>query len=499
MSFYQQLSFLLGLSAIAVLGSGSSTRAEQVPVPGTTSTSAFALAPHTVQQTRATAASLNGSRLGTPATRYRKLKSSNAAAPTGVETAQIPNSTPSAPVPSSAPDSTPSAPTPSSVPNSTPSAPSPASGTNFSDVGSNYWAYPFIQGLATQNVIAGFPDGTFRPEQPVTRAEFAAMIQKAFRPNAVRQYTSTGFADVPPNYWAADAIKAAYEGGFLAGYPNNLFLPNQTIPKVQAITGLASGLGLTPKGSAVNIVNTYYTDAGQIPTYAVNPVAAATQDHLVVDYPDVKMLNPAAPLTRAQAAADIYQALVALGQQPPIASNLVAATYIVGGPSSVSQITPATPPAPPPTENASGVSPGRSTRGVSSYVGVAGNIGISGGETALGLGNFSVISKIGLTNYLSFRPGAVIGDNTVVLLPVTFDLASEAQKLFGNKFRIDPYIGGGVAINTGHNSDAGGLVTGGIDLPITRQFTLNAAVNAAFINNTSVGVVVGVGYNFNGF
>ena len=485
-SFHQQLSFLLGLSTIAVLGSGSSTQAEmvrmnaspsannlasepessskQIPAPGTTATSAFVLAPHAAQ-------------LAHP--NFASTKISNAPAPTGVDTAQSPNSTPSGPVPFS--------------------APSPSVGTNFSDVGANYWAYPFIQGLATQNVIAGFPDGSFRPEQPVTRAEFAAMLQKAFKPNAARQLSSSGFADVPSNYWAAAAIKAAYEGGFLAGYPNNLFLPNQTIPKVQAITGLASGLGLTPKGSAVNVVNTYYTDAGQIPTYAINQVAAATQDHLVVNYPDVKMLDPGGSLSRAQAAADIYQALVALGQQPPIASSLMAANYIVGGPASVSKITPATPSAPPQAANSSGISPGRSTRGVSSYVGVAGNIGISGGETSLGIGNVAVISKIGLTRFLSVRPGIVTGDNPVILLPVTFDLSSEAERVFGNGFRIDPYVGGGIAINTNKDSGVDGLVTGGVDLPITRQFTLTAAVNADFNNNTSVGVLVGVGYNFNGF
>ncbi|MBV8885865.1 MAG: S-layer homology domain-containing protein [Chroococcidiopsidaceae cyanobacterium CP_BM_RX_35] len=463
-SFHQQLSFLLGLSTIAVLGSGSSTRAQMVPVPETTVTSAFELAPHAAQQTRATFAS---------------TKISNAPAPTGVDTSQSPNTIPSAPAPSS--------------------APSPSVGTNFSDVGADYWAYPFIQGLATQNVIVGFPDGSFRPDQPVTRAEFAAMLQKAFKPNAVRQFSSSGFADVPSNYWAAAAIKAAYEGGFLAGYPNNLFLPNQTIPKVQTITGLASGLGLTPKGSAVNVVNTYYTDAGQIPTYAVNQVAAATQDRLVVNYPDVKVLDPGGALSRAQAAAYIYQALVALGQQPPLASNLVATNYIVGGPTSVSQTTPTTPSAPPQAENPSGLSPGRSTRGGSSYIGVAGNIGISGGQTSLGIGNVAVISKIGLTHYLSVRPGIVTGDNPVILLPITFDLSSQKQSVLGTGFRISPYVGGGLAINTGHNSDAGGLVTGGVDLPITRQFTVTAAVNAAFINNTSVGVLIGVGYNFNGF
>jgi len=76
------------------------------------------------------------------------------------------------------------------------------------------------------------------------------------------------FTDVPPDYWAS-AIEEAYETGFMGGYPGTLFLPNQEIPKVQAIVALANGLNLTASGSALDIVSTYYTDARAIPTYAV--------------------------------------------------------------------------------------------------------------------------------------------------------------------------------------------------------------------------------------
>ncbi|MHC5727799.1 MAG: S-layer homology domain-containing protein, partial [Nostoc sp.] len=125
---------------------------------------------------------------------------------------------------------------PASSQNIPPSAtPAPTSTVNLSDVSSDYWARPFIQALADNNVIAGFPDGTFRPNQAVTRAEFAALIQKAFgSQNRVRQLSAGGFSDVPTGYWAASAIQSAYETGFLAGYPGNVFRPNQEIPRVQA-------------------------------------------------------------------------------------------------------------------------------------------------------------------------------------------------------------------------------------------------------------------------
>lgn len=228
-------------------------------------------------------------------------------------------------------------------------APTPATAATFPDVGRDYWARPFIQALAQRNVITGFADGTFRPDEPVDRAEFAAMIQKAFNQKPVRDISAGAFTDVPPDYWAASAIEEAYETGFMGGYPGTLFLPDQEIPKVQAIVALANGLNLTASGSASDIVSTYYTDARVLPTYAVDDVAAATQANVVVNYPNVRVLNPLMPLTRAEAAAHLYQALVRLGQVQPIASNVVAANYIVGRSTGGNQNTQSVQPSPPTT------------------------------------------------------------------------------------------------------------------------------------------------------
>ncbi|BAY19653.1 beta-Ig-H3/fasciclin [Anabaenopsis circularis NIES-21] len=529
-------------------------------------------------------------------------------------------------------------PAPSSTPS--PSAiPSPAATSNFSDVSSDYWATPFIQALAARNVISGFPDGSFKPNQAVTRAEFATMIQKAFNQNSVRQISSGGFTDVPANYWAASAIQEAYETGFMTGYPGNVFQPNLQIPKVQAIAALSSGLNLNSSGTASDVLNTYYTDASAIPDYAVNNVAAATQANIVVNYPDVKQLNPQVPLTRAEAAGLLYQALVRQGQAQPLASNVTAANYIVAGNTgstqtgndivsiaasnnSFSTLTtllrtagladtlqqpgPYTVFAPtdqafaalpagtvqqlqqpenrelllkilryhvvpgsltasqlqagelrtsedesvnikvdsannqiavnnarviqpnvqasngvihvinevliPPNLNVSqqpgdnqttpggtgttNIEAGRATRGGSSYIGVAGNIGL-GGDSALSEGNIAVISKVGLTNYISVRPSAVFGDDTVVLVPVTFDFLPRSVNPTGEqRFPVSPFVGAGVAIETSNDADVGLLLTGGVDVPLGDRFTLNGTVNAAFLDQTDVGLLFGVGYNF---
>ncbi|MEH2446182.1 MAG: hypothetical protein V7K18_10455 [Nostoc sp.] len=144
---------------------------------------------------------------------------------------------------------------------------------------------------------------------------------------------------------------------------------------------------------------------------------------------------------------------------------------------------------------------GRTTRrGGSSYIGVAANIGLSGdADSSLADGNFAVVSKIGLTNSISVRPSAVFGDNTTILLPITYDFTFKSADAFSEPLAIAPYVGVGGAYKTGDDSQFAFLITGGIDVPLTPQFTATAAVNAGFFDKTDVGLLLGVGYNFTGF
>lgn len=206
----------------------------------------------------------------------------------------------------------------------------PAQAATFSDINS-HWARPFIESLAEAKIVNGFPDGTFKPNQPVTRAEFATLVQTAFRSQNIRD--SRKFNDVSNSYWAAPAIEKAYSTGFMSGYPNNLFRPQEQIPRVQALVSLANGLNLKNNGDIQTVLNAY-RDSNAIPQYAVDEVAAATAKNLVVNYPNVNFLNPNKVATRADVAAFIYQAKVNLGELPSIDSQLSASNYIVGGSSS---------------------------------------------------------------------------------------------------------------------------------------------------------------------
>ncbi len=143
------------------------------------------------------------------------------------------------------------------------------------------------------------------------------------------------------------------------------------------------------------------------------------------------------------------------------------------------------------------INPGQPTQSGPSYIGIAGNIGLSG-DSALSQTNLAVISKIGLSNQFSFRPAAVFGDNTIILLPLTYDFRFKSGNAVGT-MPFAPYIGVGAAVQTGGGDDVGFLATGGIDLPLTSKLTATASINADFKTTTDLGLIVGVGYNFAGF
>lgn len=190
----------------------------------------------------------------------------------------------------------------------------------FSDLGS-HWAEAFIQGLVDKNLIRGFPDGTFKPEASMTRAEYAAIIAATF--NLPRQIgTGTGtFSDVKSDFWAAGAIQQAAGMGFVSGFPDGTFRPQQNLTRVQALVSLVSGLGLT--GGNTNLL-VFYSDRASIPSYATEAIATATARGLVVNYPNPEQLEPMRNITRAEVSALIYQALVATRR-----ANAIASSYIV--------------------------------------------------------------------------------------------------------------------------------------------------------------------------
>ncbi|HYW18211.1 MAG TPA: family 10 glycosylhydrolase [Nodularia sp. (in: cyanobacteria)] len=194
--------------------------------------------------------------------------------------------------------------------------------TRFPDV-QNHWARPFIEALTTRRILNGYPNGTFQPDNSVTRAEFAAILEAVFTVSAKRQYVP--FADVPANHWAISAIKKTYEAGFLTGYPDGRLRPNDRIFRSDVLVAIVNGLEIAAnvKPDLLSLLTQIYEDAAKIPAYARTQVAIATRTDLVASYPNVKLLNPSVAATRAEVAVIVYQALVYLLRAEKIASNYI--------------------------------------------------------------------------------------------------------------------------------------------------------------------------------
>lgn len=119
---------------------------------------------------------------------------------------------------------------------------------NFSDM-SGYWGQQYVQELATRGVIGGFPDGSFRPNAEITRGQFASIVAHALN---LQSAASGRFNDVPAGYWAAGVIGAASNAGLITGFPDGTFRPEDKITRAQALVILSKALrGASSDASAL--------------------------------------------------------------------------------------------------------------------------------------------------------------------------------------------------------------------------------------------------------
>ncbi|MEO1068245.1 MAG: S-layer homology domain-containing protein, partial [Cyanobacteria bacterium J06638_6] len=186
---------------------------------------------------------------------------------------------------------------------------------SFADI-QTHWALDFIQGLHNLGLVQGDASGRFNPAQPMTRAQFAALVNRAFAPPPRR--SGQVFRDLPSSHWAYQAIQTAYRGGFLSGFPDQTFGPDNPLVRAQVWVALVSGLALLPNRPGNLELLNYYRDRNQIPSYGANAIAKATQLGLVVNVPDIVQLHPNRVASRADVSAAVYQTLVLQLRSPRI-------------------------------------------------------------------------------------------------------------------------------------------------------------------------------------
>jgi len=173
----------------------------------------------------------------------------------------------------------------------------------FQDLQGN-WASNAIQDLSNQNIITGYPDGSFRPNGSITRAEFSAVMVKALGLNSAANGTQT-FNDVPSNNWAYPAIETVRSAGLVSGYPGGLFAPSRNLTRAEAIAIMSNASRMpVPSDAIANQILSGYRDSSAIPSWARNGVAAAIQSGIYASNPNSgNAINPTEPATRADVAA----------------------------------------------------------------------------------------------------------------------------------------------------------------------------------------------------
>lgn len=106
----------------------------------------------------------------------------------------------------------------------------------YSDVPSTHWASGFIQKVSKElNLFNGYPDGTFHPNSPMTRAELTIVITKFMKTGAGADATNMNFTDVS-THWAKSFIEQAFRYKIITGYSDNTFRPDEFIKRSEMVT-----------------------------------------------------------------------------------------------------------------------------------------------------------------------------------------------------------------------------------------------------------------------
>lgn len=146
----------------------------------------------------------------------------------------------------------------------------------YSDVTRADWYNTAVSTLSSMGIITGYPDGTFRPNAAITRAEFAAI---AARFDNDGDKTAAKFSDIA-THWAKDEISIAYNNGWITGYPDGTFGPQRDITRAETMTLVNRVLNRQPETEEDLLPNmTVWTDNANPKAWYYLAVQEATNSH----------------------------------------------------------------------------------------------------------------------------------------------------------------------------------------------------------------------------
>lgn len=168
----------------------------------------------------------------------------------------------------------------------------------FNDI-AGHWAENSIKELVSLGAVGGYPDGSFKPDKAITRAEFVTILVKAFKlaPQNGRTFSDTD------GHWAGNTIATAASYGISSGYADGTFRPDDLITREQMAAMIVKAAKLTLATEEIS-----FADSNNISEWARSAIATVTKNGIMKGYPD-NTVRPQGEATRAEAVSVIINAL----------------------------------------------------------------------------------------------------------------------------------------------------------------------------------------------
>ena len=181
----------------------------------------------------------------------------------------------------------------------------------YPDVDSTHWAAKQIEELTEKGVIVGYPDGTFKPDDNVSRAEFASMAIKALGQEHTTVAQPVTFTDIDTSFWAYDAIQKALYFDLISCPPQGEpFRPEDTVTRAESISVAVNALTTEQISDmkAKEVLSKKFSDVNEVPQWFLIPAGKAEILNMLVTIPseDKARIEADRPATRAEVTAILY-------------------------------------------------------------------------------------------------------------------------------------------------------------------------------------------------
>lgn len=174
-----------------------------------------------------------------------------------------------------------------------------------------------IEAAVAKGFMKGYPDGTFRPDASITRAEFVVALARSAGLDPVQSPAKT-LKDLPTSSWSAPLVYAALAKGWVTGYPDGTFHPTANMTREESMAVVAQFMGFEIRGMATHVVLDKLAGSDDLSEWARTAAAACVQEGMVAD-----VTKPTSAINRAQAAA-YFPAI--LDYKTPATQSMILAT-----------------------------------------------------------------------------------------------------------------------------------------------------------------------------